>query len=490
MSRRSIIVVGAGAGGLVASGYLAKAGHDVLLLEAREHVGGCASRFAMGDFHLLAGATTLIGLEPAMPLGIVSRELGFAPRVRAMTSAMELWDRGHKDGSLVFSADTESNVEAVRARYGAPLAEYWREAVAIASEAWSLVTRAPFPPSSIGDASRLATDGDAWRALPNLIRSAGAALARFGDAGTNATHVLDELLLISTQATAERTPALFAAIGVEYLQRTFFMADGGLGGFLEQLRAHVETLGVTVRTKTPVMRVSEHRSGWRVATDDGHFDADAVVLDLTHWDAERIVQGAAKATFTRERGRHPSAWGACCIYLGVEDVLGNDARPYTQIVLPEPLPSTRAGSVFATVSPANDASFAPHGYRAITASCHTRVEAWETLSTAGHDERKAQVKSDMLGALTARWPALRDAQTKVAMVATPRTWTTFTGRELGRVGGLPFTRSTLVRGYPTGSTGSRTLVRVGDTVFPGQSVAAVAWGARRVARVLSAGLGE
>src|SRR5260221_11742822 len=40
--KRDIIIIGGGHNGLVTAFYLAKAGYKPLVLEAREHVGGCA----------------------------------------------------------------------------------------------------------------------------------------------------------------------------------------------------------------------------------------------------------------------------------------------------------------------------------------------------------------------------------------------------------------------------------------------------------------
>jgi phytoene dehydrogenase-like protein len=117
-------------------------------------------------------------------------------------------------------------------------------------------------------------------------------------------------------------------------------------------------------------------------------------------------------------------------------------------------------------------------------SCHAPARAWEGLSDAEHAERKAKVSEEFLGALAVAFPRVASAEKRVVMPGTPRTWEGFTGRWGGRVGGLPFDFATLRRGYPTGRTSVPGLGRVGDTVFPGQSVPACAWGARRVVQEL------
>ena len=125
-------------------------------------------------------------------------------------------------------------------------------------------------------------------------------------------------------------------------------------------------------------------------------------------------------------------------------------------------------------------SMAPEGYRAVTMSCHAPARAWEGLNDLEHATWKSAVRDELLEGLAVAFPAARGAEKPVVMPGTPKTWEGFTGRHGGRVGGLPFDFATLRRGYPTGRTGVPGLVRVGDTVFPGQSVPACAWGARRV----------
>jgi len=482
MSPKSVVVVGAGAGGLVAGSYLRRAGHDVLVLEAKEHVGGCASAFSVKGFRFLAGATTLIGLEPDMPLGIVLRELGV--EVPAQVSAQNL---GIRQGGEAFSLtnDGARNVAELAARYGEPFARFWAEAAVVGARAWGMVTRLPLPPRGVGDLLRSAASADAWRALPALWRSTGQALGRFGPPSPKALALLDELLLVSTQADSRRTPYLFGALGVEYLQRPFFLARGGLAGLVEAIAADLERRGGRILRKAPVERVERAGAGWRVVQGGQAYEADAVVLNLTHWDAARLVaEPSVRGQLERAVARHPDAWSACTLYLGVKDVFPEGAPPYHQLLLERPLPSSGAHSLFVTVTPREDGA-APLGHRAVTVSCHARAAPWFALSDAEHAEAKAKVGEEILAALADAFPGLGEAEKPVVSAGTPKTWQAFTGRALGRVGGLPFTFETLRRGYPIGTTRSPTLMRVGDTTLPGQSVLAVAWGARRAALALA-----
>jgi phytoene dehydrogenase-like protein len=143
-------------------------------------------------------------------------------------------------------------------------------------------------------------------------------------------------------------------------------------------------------------------------------------------------------------------------------------------------------TVFLSLSPVWDKGRAPEGRRTLTLSTHTELDPWWDLheqDRGAYEARKQSYTERVLTAAEVALPGLREAADLI-LPGTPVTFQRFTRRLWGWVGGFPQTSLTRAWGPRLGYG----LWMVGDSVFPGQSVPAVALGGMRVARSLLAEL--
>jgi phytoene dehydrogenase-like protein len=162
------------------------------------------------------------------------------------------------------------------------------------------------------------------------------------------------------------------------------------------------------------------------------------------------------------------------------EVIPDDFPEHHQILigLDGPLGETR--SVFVSISPAWDDTRAPFGQRAVTVTTHTDPSQWWSLLEADRDAYyvlKDHYTEKIVAALDDLLPGFRQSIT-LSLPGSPVTYQYYTDRDRGQVGGFPMRSLFKVRGP---RTGIRNLRIVGDSIFPGQSTAAVTLGAMRVA---------
>lgn len=127
---------------------------------------------------------------------------------------------------------------------------------------------------------------------------------------------------------------------------------------------------------------------------------------------------------------------------------------------------------------------APAGRQALSISTHTALAPWWKLFQSdrqGYEQRKQHYVERMLRTAERILPGLR-AHADLIMPGTPVTFQRFTRRAQGWVGGFPQTSLFRAHGPRLGNS----LWMVGDSIFPGQSTAAVALGGLRVARAILA----
>ena len=503
MSR--IVVIGGGVGGLTTAALLARAGLDVILLEAHVYAGGCAGTFFHKGYRFDAGATLPAGFYPGGPMDLIARAVGIDRwPVRRADPAMVV----HlPDGTSVTRYASEAATEgperpdgrwSERHRaFGSEAEPFWRWQEATSDALWDLALRMPaWPPQTPREAVRLAGDGLAWlgadlrsRLKPSLALDAVRPVsAHLRGASEQLRLFVDAQLLIAAQTTSRYTNALYGASALDLPRRGVVHAQGGMGAIAGTLVEAVRRNGGQVVFRQEATRIAmEGGRPVAVETNKGaSFPADVVIANLPPWNVAQLLGERAVSQFPGRRlrtlpPRPRNVWGAFMLYVGLDGAaVPADFPLHHQVVLGEPMGN--GNTVFLSLSPAWDESRAPEGRRTLTVSTHTELDLWWDLHE--RDREAYQTRTEVftgrvLEAAEVALPGLRDAADLI-MPGTPVTFQRFTRRLWGWVGGFPQTSLTRAWGPRLGPG----LWLVGDAIFPGQSVPAVALGGLRVARSL------
>lgn len=482
-----VVVIGAGIGGLSTAALLSKAGVPVLVLESHIYPGGCAGTFYHQGYHFDAGATLAGGFYPSGPMDHLAASVGIQhwPAVFSQP-AMEVH---FPDQSSIQRWGDERRIEEHQRVFGSGADSFWNWQERSADALWNLALRTPaWPPQTAGQLIGLLAEGIQWLGadLKNRLNM-GLAADAFRPLSYHLRNQPDKLrlfidaqLLISAQTTSRYANALYGASALDLPRRGVVHMKGGMGSIAETLVKAIRSNGGEVLYRKHVKRIIIE-NGRPVAVElkrGENLPADMIIANLTPWNIAQMLGDQLPGAMKRLPEQPDRGWGAFMIYAGVDGSVFPENFPlHHQVIQREPF--GEGNTIFISISPAWDASRAPAGRRAITISTHTDYRPWWRLyqqDLAAYEEQKQQYTDRVIAGIEKVIPGFRQAL-DLLIPGTPLSFSRFTHRAWGWVGGFPQTSLFQAHG-PRILPG---LWMVGDSIFPGQSTAAVALGGMRVA---------
>jgi C-3',4' desaturase CrtD len=479
-----VVVVGGGIGGLTAAALLAARGVRVCLLERASRVGGCAASFGHLGHDFEQGAGLYARWQPGELHERVFAELPVEPpesREVAPAYTVRLPEgldvRVCGPAGEFHASLRESFPECAEAAV-----RFYREAAEVAEALRRAARRAP----ALAEASRLRLLRLAAaepRLAPRILAARGDAAAKHL-AGTSARfrHFIDAQLQLYAQVPSDSCAYLYAAVALTEPLRGMYALRGGGQALADALAESIRKSGGTVRLDTTALKLafdeSGRAAGVTLLSGETVGATRAVVSNLTVWDTYgKLVGSDHTPAGLRTRLKQLKGWGAYQIFVSLEEDAAGRLPSDKVLALSDP----REGESFDAESslfmlgaaPAWDAR-APAGRRAATVNVFTDAEQWFSFHSdeSEHEEQDARTLEALWARVHAQLPEL-GAGAEVFETATPRTFYENTRRRLGMVGGVGQSLETFGANAPTHRTHVPNLLMVGDTVFPGNGVAAV-----------------
>jgi C-3',4' desaturase CrtD len=491
-----VVVVGGGVGGLTAAALLAARGVDVCLLEKEAQAGGCAATFEKFGYRFESTASLyagwgageiherVFGELPVGPPEVRPARPSYVVRLPDMTEVALAED----------DEEFEKNLRAAFPECAEAAINFYREIEPIGAALRRASARVP----DLATASRIrrlrATASEAAIAPRILAAMKTTTAAHLSQASLRFRRFIDAQLQIFAQCPSEECAYLYACVALGIARGGMHAIRGGAAALTDALLASIVKSGGRVRLNAPVLRLAFDGSGRAGGVDllsGERVEATrAVISNLTVWDTYGKLVGLSRTPEEmRSRLKALRGWGAYLLYLGMDEAAADGLPAERLLALTDwqegqPYDAEAAQLMFAAAPPWD--TRAPAGKRAVTVSTFTEASQWFGFheDEAEHEAQDQQVLEACWQRLHAAMPEL-GGQVEVIETATPRTFYENTRRKLGMVGGLGQSLAVFGPNALTHRTAFPNLFLVGDSVFPGQGLAAVTHSALIVANELA-----
>ena len=488
MSKREIIVVGAGIAGLTSAAILSKYGFKVTLIESHSQSGGCAGTFKRKNYIFDVGATQVAGLEEG---GIHSRIFEYLQIPLPNASILDpscVVDLN--DGSQPINIWYEQK-EWIRERnMQFPGSEkFWNLCYLIHQNNWKFANNNPVLPfNNFWDFSQFLKALSPANLLTGLlIKSSIFDLLKICGSHKDERLIkfLNLQLKLYSQEDVFQTAALYGCTVLQMSQNPhgLFHLKESMQALSKALEVSLCNSGVDIlfNEKVNLLNFDNENKFWKVYTHRGtnnfEYRARDVVytpppqslLKTLECDSEGFKKYIKKISLLSE----PS--GALVLYSAIaKDNLQNINSNHYQLV------DNDLGSIFISLSEDGDGR-APKGEITLIASVFANINDWQGINKDLYLKKKNYFLKKISGAIESKF-AISPENWLHRELSTPLSFERWTNRPKGIVGGLGQNPDIFGIFGLSSRTPIRGLWLCGDSIYPGEGTAGVSQSALMVSR--------
>lgn len=461
-SHYDTVVIGAGMAGLTAAALIAMDGRSVLVIERNYLPGGCASSYYRKGYIFESGATTLVGLDSGMPLRAVLDETGIQLDARKLDVPMQVF---LPDGMMLtrFQDRDQWIEEAQRVFGGKRMEEFWKFCFKISDFVWDSSMRYRFfPPQKAGDWLSLLKNfkvSDPWFAR-HAFTSTASLLKRFELYENEAFRTfVNEQLMITAQNKMEEVNVLFGATALCYTNTGNYYLPGGMVSMVKAFADFIAQKEGHLLLRTSVDSIEPIGEQYNIKFGDHTVRAQSVVSAIPMNNLAQLLPKnqplhikSSKQTIDTKKLN-----SALQMSLVLKDHRFPKCLHY-QIHQPN------GGSIFLSLSSADDRLRSPLGYRVASISTHAKTSEY----FQGNKHQWAEQAIELL----VKRGLIEHDDLILKHVSGPDEWLQWTGRSGGFVGGYPQFIGILPWKMNKHQLAGNLYV-CGDSVYPGQGIPGV-----------------
>lgn len=476
------LVIGAGYAGLTISSLLHQAKKDVILLESHYEIGGCASYFKRQGQLYDVGATTLSGFSNNGPITKLCKQLDLNLKLKKIPVSLVIKINNKK---ILRYSNHEKWLNELNVSYpDLNTSREWNTIHKINKTGWQVLHHFKIlPPVVLKDFLELFQTGfiKLLKLAPFLLISLKSILNRRNYQNSEYNKMLSEQLLISTQSTIEKTPALISCLGLAYHEDTHY-CYGGITKLGKKMVESMNNSKNVIRLNHRVISI-EYKEGYYFVKlifkrQEKMIKTKYLISSIPVFNLKDLfIDKKLQNYFSNFSKKIDHVWGAFTLYFSVK-FKKDTTSLYYQIHTDDEIPICKSKSYFVSLCPTDDDERTKDGFQTITISTHCNLNDFNTDINEHYKELKKKVSDFIMSDFKKSFSEYEIEEITEVFTGTPKTFERYTLRKNGTVGGIPHSFKNTLFNFLKPEGLRKNLFFIGDTSFPGQGIVGVIRGAQ------------